>query len=456
MTKVSLFALLPLLSSSLALADDPDPTPPPPPPPADQPPVQDPAPVPTPTPTPAPAPRPTPVEPEGKGDLLPAKLGVEKSADKPKPLEVKPGGYVQVDSRRTLTGDETHDMTIRRLRFKLDGSATKLFRFRTLLDFAGSKLVVDDAWGEIVFAPELQLRAGKDKSQFGIERLQSAANITFIERAYPTQIAPNRDIGAWLRGDIAKGLVHYAAGVVDGVADNAVIESETDNVVELNLHVLISPFAQRKELGDLAIGGATTFGPTHGTVAAQGVTSIKSPAQATIVKFPLGTDDATTAEADGHRKRYTAHGYYYRGPVGVLAEYVRDHEPILFMATHTQVDNSAWQIAGSVAVTPGDKPTYKSIKPVKPFDPTKGTYGAVELKARYVELRVDDDNFDAGITSKASSVSRAREFATGVNWYFNENIKLQLDYSFTSFKPFEDGADRPNEHLISTRLQAQI
>ncbi|HEU0031692.1 MAG TPA: porin [Kofleriaceae bacterium] len=438
-----------------------------------------PTPAPTPTPAPDPAPTTTPAEPApppapapdpnatppattpapsvaSTPDLPADKLAVEKSAPAKKSvLEVKPGGYVHFDSRRQLNDTEAHEMTIRRLRFKLDGSATKYFKFRTLLDFAGSKLVVQDAWGELVIRPELSFRAGKDKSQFGIERLQSAAQLVFIERAFPTQLSPNRDIGVWARGDVAGGLVHYAAGAVDGVADNAVIEGESDAVLEYNLHLLVSPFAQRKELGDLGIGAATTFGRTHGSLASPGVTNLKSAGQATIVKFATGATDDVTARADGYRTRFAGHAYYYNGPAGVLAEYVRDREPVLLMGTHTLLQHQAWQLASSVAVTPGDKPTYKGLKPTKPFDPDHGQWGAVEVAARYSELRIDPDSFAVGVMSPASSIETAREFTVGGNWYFNDYVKLQLDYSFTAFTGNGD-ATRTNEHLIATRLQASI
>jgi phosphate-selective porin OprO and OprP len=391
-------------------------------------------------PVPVPAPEPTPA---------PA-IEIAKPAPATKlPLKLEPGGYAHVDGRRFLNDTEAHEMTVRRLRFRLDASAGKLLKFRTLIDAAGSKLVVNDAWIQIDFAPELQLRVGKDKAQFGIERLQSATSLTFIERAYPTQLAPNRDIGAWLRGDVAGKRVHYAVGVVDGVADNAVIEGETDDLVELNAHLLVSPLAGTK-LGDLGIGAATTFGKTRGTIANPGITNVRSAGQATIVKFAAGTDAATTARADGYRSRFTAHAYYYGGPVGVLAEWVRDREPLELMGTKTVVDNDAWQLAASVAVTPGDRPTYKGLKPKRPFDLARGGFGAVELGARYSELRLDPDGFTSGITAEASSVERAREYTLGTNWHLTDNLKVQLDYAFTELTA------RPNEHLVATRVQVVL
>jgi phosphate-selective porin OprO/OprP len=152
----------------------------------------------------------------------------------------------------------------------------------------------------------------------------------------------------------------------------------------------------------------------------------------------------------------TAHGYYYRGPVGVLAEYVHAREPVRLMSSHELLKHSAWQIAASAALTPGDQPTAKSIKPKKPLDPQKGTWGAVEVAGRYSELRLDPDAFAAGIAKAATSVERAREFTIGGNWYFNEYLKLQLDYSFTSFTSHDEAIEFPGEHLIATRIQASI
>jgi phosphate-selective porin OprO/OprP len=379
--------------------------------------------------------------------------------DKPakRALAVTPGGYIQVDGRRLLTDPGTHEMTVRRLRFKLEGTAGPSFKFRTLIDFAGSKLLVKDAWVEYALRPELALRAGKDKSQFGIERLQSAAQLTFIERAFPTQLSPDRDLGLWVRGDLQGGFVHYAAGVVDGVANNAVLEGETDNRLEYNLHLLISPFAKRKELGDLGLGAATTFGHTTGTLATTGLTGIKSAGQTTIVKYPVDAANAdAAARADGYRTRFAAHACYYGGPVGLLAEYVRDREPVRFNRADTLATNQAWQLAASVAITPGDHPTFKSLKPHEPFDPAHGRWGALELAGRYSELRIDPDGFTAGFSSAASSIRKARELTAGANWYFTEVLKLQLDYSVTTYTGGATEGDRPTEQVIATRIQAAI
>ncbi len=383
--------------------------------------------------------------------------------DEPKQLELKPGGYLQADTRSFATDTGQHEQTLRRIRFKLEGKAFGLFKFNTLIDTAQSKLAVQNAFIEVGLRPEVGLRFGKDKAQFGIERLQSAADLTFIERSYPTQIAPNRDIGLALRGDIRRGLVHYSLAIVNGVANGAVLEGETDDSYEYNAHLLISPFKGSKSLarfGDLAIGGATTFGRTHGTVANPGITAIKSGGQATIFKYAGGgamDTLATTAVADGYRYRFAGHAYYYTGPIGALAEYVADYEPVALRGDHTLLFQRAWQIAASAALTPGDRPSFKGLVPTKAFDLDARTWGALEVAARYGEIRLDGESFTTGIADPASSVRRARAGTVGLNWYFNRYIKLQVNYEGTVYTGgAPSGGDRPTEHLIATRFQAAI
>jgi phosphate-selective porin OprO/OprP len=416
-------------------------------------------------PTPPPTATDVPASPESVVTAqLPPTIGPEiKREEKPpqKPLEIKPGGYLQADSRVFATDTGTHELTVRRLRFKVDGQALRHFRFQTLIDTATSRLQVLNAWIEFSPRPEIGLRFGKDKAQFGIERLQSATDLAFIERAFPTQLAPNRDIGLALRGDIHGGLVHYSAAIVNGVANNAVLEAETDSEYEYNAHLLIAPFKASSQLasyGDLAIGGAATFGRTRGTIANPGLTAIRSAGQATIFSYAGGgaTDTReTTALADGYRYRLAAHAYYYGGPIGVLAEYVADHEPVLLQGTHTRLRHSAWQLAASAALTPGDRAGYKSLVPKRPFDLRAGTWGAVELAARYSELRIDDDSFTAGIARQAS-IRRARAGTLGANWYFNRNIKLQVNYESTQFTGGTATGNRRTEHVIATRIQVAI
>ena len=118
------------------------------------------------------------------------------SADKAFQLKLR--GYLQVDGHFFASETDRPGSTtflIRRARPIFDGTLFGALDFRLAPDFAGSTVVLFDAYSDFHPAKELRLRLGKFKPPVGLERLQTATAITFIERALPTTLVPNRDVG---------------------------------------------------------------------------------------------------------------------------------------------------------------------------------------------------------------------------------------------------------------------
>src|SRR6185503_515444 len=148
------------------------------------------------------------------------------------------GALVHADGRFALgsnadTAGVTDTFVIRRLRPYLRGRFARNFEFYINPDFAGGTLVLQDAYVDTVFSPAFRIRLGKTKTPFGLERLQPASNLLFSERALPTTIVPNRDVGVGVLGDLSGGLVSYQAEVVNGVADGASGDVDTNDGKDL-------------------------------------------------------------------------------------------------------------------------------------------------------------------------------------------------------------------------------
>ena len=118
---------------------------------------------------------------------------------------------------------------LRRLRPYLRGRILRRFEFYLNPDFAGGTLVVQDAYLDTIFSPAFRIRAGKGKTPFGMERLHSASNLLFMDRALPTSLAPNRDLGVQVLGDVHGGVFSYLAGVMNGVADGGSADLDTND-----------------------------------------------------------------------------------------------------------------------------------------------------------------------------------------------------------------------------------
>jgi phosphate-selective porin OprO and OprP len=168
--------------------------------------------------------------------------------------------------------------------------------------------------------------------------------------------------------------------------------------------------------------------------------------------------------ADGDRVRWTPQAYYYVGSFGLLGEYVNVSQDVS-RSTPTSgirsatLDHTAWQVQLAWFAT-GEDEAFRGFKPGSVFSSENGTWGALELVARYHQLAIDDDTFVAGTDSFANpetAASKASAWGVGVNWYLNRNCKWSLNYDVTSFEGgAAGGADRPDEKALFTRFALQF
>jgi phosphate-selective porin OprO/OprP len=100
----------------------------------------------------------------------------------------------------------------------------------------------------------------------------------------------------------------------------------------------------------------------------------------------------------------------------------------------------------------GGNASAEGVKPTRPLSFSEGTWGAVELDARYSSLRIDPDTFPS-FADPARSASEARNWGIAANWYLNANLRIALNLDSTSFKGGATDADRPSETLLQSRFQ---
>jgi phosphate-selective porin OprO/OprP len=378
-------------------------------------------------------------------------------------------GYIQTDGRffpgDNAAGNINDSFLIRRARPILEGTVFEKYDFRLMTDF-GSGITgstanngfLQDAYVNARFLPGFQIQAGKFKEPVGLERLQSGANMLFIERGYPTQLIPNRDVGVQLQGDLFDGTLSYAAGIFNGVGNGGSGDFETaDDDKDFAGRLFAHPFKNSAIVGlkGLGFGLAGTFGNQEGSLRA-----LVSPGQQRIFSYrtSAGTSPTTAnVVADGDLWRLSPQAYYYWGPFGVYGEYVVANQKVRRddgAATFGQVRNSAWQVAASCLLT-GEENSFKAVTPRKPFSPANGGWGAWELAARYGQLDVDDDAFPA-FANPATSATKAASWGVGLNWHLNRNVKLSLDYEKADFSSGSSAPLEKGEHALITRAQVSF
>lgn len=377
-----------------------------------------------------------------------------RSADSKFQLKLR--GYVQSDGRFFLGDDEkrfVNTFLMRRIRPIFEGTLDKNFDFYLMLDFGGGTTVIQDAYVDFRYSPKARVRIGKLKEPFGIERLQSGANLLFIERALPNNLVPNRDVGAQLHGELAKGAITYAVSVFNGVADGASGDGDNGDEKDFVGRLFLLPFknSTTTALQNFGFGVAGSSGTQQGSATAPSLPSYRTPAQQTYFSYRSDATTAGTAIASGKRTRISPQGYFYSGAFGLFGEYVIAKQEVTRGTTAANLQNTAWQAAASFLIT-GQKVNYRGVTLPKPFEPKDRNWGAFELAARYNKLKVDEKAFPlfADLTRSAKT---ATAWAVGVNWYLNRNAKFTVDYEQTDFDGGASTGDRKSEKIVFGRLQ---
>ncbi|CAN5417569.1 hypothetical protein BH11MYX1_BH11MYX1_20950 [soil metagenome] len=370
------------------------------------------------------------------------------------------GGIAQVDGRFFVSDDnnvEPDQFLLRSLRFDLRGTLYDHFDFRFMPDFAGSKILVQDAYVDVRYSDVLKLRFGKFKVPFGIERLQSEGMTIFAERGLPNQIAPNRDVGVERCGELGEGTLSYQIGIVNGVADGSLNDGDATDDKELAARFFVRPFATTGPtfLTNLGFGAAATFGDKQANLTQPDVPVWKTSGQTTIFQFRAGTTLADTVVADGRHDRVTAQGYWFVDRLGVIADYVRSAQEVVLGGNHVRVSSDAWEAVAQVLLTDDDA-TYNSVTPKHPFDPKTGAVGAFDVKARIGELRTVNGSVFANYADPTRSARRAWSGGVGVDWWANRSFRALLDVERTWFTGGAKAAGAVTDRIAETSLIGRI
>lgn len=342
---------------------------------------------------------------------------------------------------------------VRRARPIIEAQLPGHFFFRIMADFGNGKLDIPDAYIENNLFSAVGARIGKFKSPFSLEVLQSTTANPFIELSLSSQLAPNRDIGGQLQGDIGNGLVSYAIGVFNGTADGTNIDGDWNRPKDLAGRIFVQPFPTFPALKGLGIGGAFTYGDHSdprdpkkwsSTITPASVSGLKTAGQESFFKY------RDTTYASGDETRLDLQGNYYVGPFGLTGEYI-NNKSFIKLKTQKEITNTGWNVSVIYALT-GEPNSFKGLKPFRNFNPVKGQWGALELAARVSSVEVDNSIFPV-FADSTKQAKKAIDYTGGINWYLNRHIKILLDYTQTQFTGGAKKGNAPDENLIAGRVQ---
>jgi phosphate-selective porin OprO/OprP len=356
-----------------------------------------------------------------------------KSADSNFVLNL--GGFAQVDAHDyespAIGAKDT--FTIRRMRAIASGTVYRDYDYYMQVDFASgitstttNNSFLQDAYVNIHPWKELQVQVGKFKEPVSLEILPLDQYLWFLERGFPTELAPNRDVGAEVHGDLWNGALSYQTGVFNGVPDGGSGDVEVaDNDKDAVARVVTFPFRNMEiePLKNLGVGLGSSYGLQAGTT---------TPTFATVGRQTFFSYSNTVSET-GQHVRLDPQGYYWWGPLCCYWEYAFSDEKFTIpsLKKSAYFENKGWDVDASWYLT-GESNVFGVLPTVaRPFRFDGSSWGAFQVAARFGQLSLDPAAFPLYATS--GSAPRATSWSLSLNWYLNHNVKCIFEYSQTEF-----------------------
>ena len=381
--------------------------------------------------------------------------------------KIKLGANVQANGRFFTSGDNKNVSStfyLNKVRPILSGTVGKYYDFLIMPDFGQGRVVLQDAWVNVDYYKQAQFQLGKYKAPVNMERLQSDPYIEFVQRSEVQNLVPNRDTGAEFHGDLFDGRVTYQLALMNGVPDNTAADPTTDIAVndskDFMGRIFLTPFkpSENEWIKGLGFG----FGGTYGNQRNGTVPRYQTWGQTIWFSYNKGVT------ASGLRTHLDPQIYYYWRHLGLMAEYAQDEHslnlfttvgkaPFVKLINRTDTFTDTGYMAQASYYLTGENASYGWVKPLHPFDPRKGSWGAWEVAARISNVALQTRQFQLGFANPSVSAKTATEFALGVNWYLSDNVKWWFDYANTYFNGGAGTAkvprDRPNESVFESQLQ---
>lgn len=347
-------------------------------------------------------------------------------------VELAIGGRLHVDTVAIesdgITFEDSTD--VRRLRLDATLDIGDDWRFKIDGDIGGISPGIYNAWASYRGIKDVEIRVGNFIAPFNGENMMSSNNMKFVERALPSELAPNFLLGA----SIAYEGDNWS--IIGGYFTNPIEDEELtnrDDGKSLVVRGVFSPIDRRREALHFAAAAERRELDAAATSRVRAVPEFALTRQALL-------DTGVMNGIEGYTN-VNLEAAYMNGPVLLKAQQTtryNDAPTLLDPEFKGASVEAAWVITGERQRYSSSAGTFGEIRP----DRDNG-WGAWEVAARYSTLDLSDGAVAGG---KQTNVT------VGVNWYINRNVRVSANYVDASAKPNRLAAD-DNPSAVMGRLQ---
>ncbi len=379
-------------------------------------------------------------------------------------------------SPRTAANDLGSGANFRRARLGVEGTAWKDWNFGLWGEFGGSggeSAILNQAyleyagWKPFGLDEPIRFRIGAWATPAGLEDATSNTEELFLERAAIAELVRGFATGDGRTGvgATARGPGWYASAVLTGKVVGVPATPELDQQSGYALRIAFNPIHGADY--DVHIGANlqsilnpadTTAGPiSTRAVRLQERPELRVSGIRLVDTGAIASDGLTAYGLEGAASWHNlyASGEWYKIDVNreAVPPAVSAFDPS-FSGWYVQ---GAWAITGEHHGWTNANGGFVGIKPLKPFDRSKGTWGAWEIAARYSVLDLDDHAGVSGRAAPAGGIRGGEQKITtvGLNWYPNSVVRFLLDYQWADVDRLNAAGASigENVHVVSFRSQ---
>lgn len=347
------------------------------------------------------------------------------------PFELALRARIQLD---TLSSDAPFDEEgagllgdLPRKRIGVEGRVRNIAEFQLERELGDDEDPWRDVYVNVIPLREVRFQYGKFKVPFGMDENTSSSHLDFAFRSLmASTLAPGRDRGFMIHGELLGRLVGYQYGQFDHDGKNA-RPNKSDRVYAgktTAVRLFATPLRPLKaDVDDLEVAVAWTTGDVE-----EGFSAIRGQ---TVFGARFFSNDYYVV---GERKRKGFEARWRPGPFSVQWEYATLTDERRGMSVEdtdlSLLRARGWYLSGSWAVT-GDRKADGLETTKHPF--LQGGIGAVEVAARIERLTFDslapDDGTLPSTSYRADHIigNSDRALTFGVNWYLNQWIRVQFN-----------------------------
>lgn len=380
------------------------------------------------------------------------------------------------ESPRTTANDLGSGTNFRRARLGVEGTAFKDWNFALWGEFGGSggeSAILNQAyveyagWKPFGLEEPVRLRLGAWATPSGLEDATSNTEGLFLERPAIAEMVRNFATGDGRSGvgATARGRGWYASAVLTGKVVGVPSTTELDQQSGFATRVAFSPIHGADY--DVHIGANiqgilnpadTAAGPlSTRAVRLQERPELRVSGIRLVDTGVIASDGLTAYGLEGGASWHNlyAAAEWYRVDVNreAVPPAVSAFDPS-FTGWYVQ---GAWAITGEHHAWTNANGGFVGIKPAKPFDRRKATWGAWEVAARYSVLDLDDHAGVFGAVAPAGAIRGGEQkiSTVGLNWYPNSVVRFLLDYQWVDVKRLNAAGANIGEdvNVVSFRSQ---